>query len=82
MRLKIRIKIPKLRLELNDEHRRVFAEKTLDFAFIVAGTLIFGQLFAEREYSLPLAIVGVVTIFTGYFVSYILLKGIEGVSKT
>ena len=81
MKRKLELQIPKIYLELNDEHRKIFAEKTLELVFIAAGALIFGQLLSEKEFSLPLAAAGVITVFVGYAIGYYLLRGIEEVNK-
>lgn len=75
----MRIKIPKIYLKLTDEHRRIFAEKTLDLGFIAAGALIFGQLLAEKPFSWSFAGIGAVILFAVYYLSYVLLSGIKEV---
>lgn len=81
MRRQLEIIIPEVRIQLNNEHRRVFAEKTLELVFIAAGALIFGQLLGEKEYSPSLAGVGAIILLVAYSMSYYLLRGIRGVSK-
>ncbi len=81
MKRKLGLEIPTISLNLNNEHREIFAEKILDLAHIAAGALIFGQLLGEKEYSLSLAGVGAVILIVAYSMSYYLLSGIKEVNK-
>lgn len=59
---------------VNQETRKLWAEKTFELTNIGAGALIFGQAFSSEKFSAINALLGVLLIIGGYLASYILLK--------
>lgn len=59
---------------MNEHIRKLWAEKTFELMNIGAGAFIFGQAFAKKEFSLPIAVIGVLFVIVGYISSYLLLK--------
>jgi hypothetical protein len=60
--------------KMNQDLRKLWAEKTFELTNIGAGALIFGQAFAKKDFSLIIALMGILLIVSGYFLSYLFLK--------
>lgn len=59
---------------MNQETRKIWAEKTFELTNIGAGALIFGQALSGKQFSAFTASIGILLIIFGYVASYILLK--------
>lgn len=59
---------------LHSKIRQLWAEKTFDLTNLGAGALLFGQFISGKEFSMILAVAGLVMVIIGYSVSLILLQ--------
>jgi hypothetical protein len=59
---------------LTEHQKKMFGEKILDLAHLVAGGFVIGQFISEKKFSLPLALAGVCLLVLFYWASYTLTK--------
>lgn len=54
--------------------RKIWAEKTFELTNIGAGAALFGQIISGNTFSLHIFVLGLILVFTGYVMSYILYR--------
>ena len=57
---------------VEEESRRLYADKLVDLANIVIGAL--GQLLSERGFSFRVTLMGLILFISGYLMSYLFLR--------
>jgi len=61
-------------IRVNEDHRKLYADKVVDLANIAVGALVFGQILSERGFSFRLTLIGLMLFLSGYLMSYLLLR--------
>lgn len=59
-----------MHLNISKNLKRLWADKVLDLANLGAGATLFGQFVAGQQFSLIIAIIGLLVVLTGYFISF------------
>ena len=61
-------------IRIRPEVRKIWAEKTFELTNIGAGAALFGQIISGNTFSLHIFVLGLILVFTGYVMSYILYR--------
>lgn len=66
-----------MKVELNDFHRKLYADKAMELVVIAVGSLVFGQFLSERQFSGEVIGGGLVVVVLGVGLSYTLLRKVK-----
>jgi len=64
-----------MRIKFNDDHRKVYGEKTAELANYTFGVFTLGQALAREKFSFLIALIGFVSSILLYILSYVILRG-------
>ncbi len=59
-----------LKISLNQTQKKMFGEKIVDLAHLIAGGFVIGQFISDRPFSYSLAAFGIVLLVFLYWLSY------------
>lgn len=66
-----------MKVKINQELRKLYADKTFDLTNLGASALLVGQFFSKDPVSWEGIVVALVLVIAGYMISYVLYRGGE-----